>query len=197
MHMPRDWAVLHDKLDTLIRQGKGGEAQLILEKLQDEKIPREWVARFALVARRADRPQFGLRVLNPIVRADRKLPMQATPEEKAEYAQCLIRLGASEEASLLLEGLSVKKLPQVLLYRASAHLTRWEYAEALPLLKFYVKAKGLTPYQRLVGKVSYKTQQISDGLRELPKQKENRSYVRWPGDVEVSRARGLVVLRRF
>lgn len=51
--------------------------------------------------------------------------------------------------------------------------------------------------QRLVGKVSYKAHQIADGLRDVQKQKENRTYVRWIGDEKVIRERGVVVLRNF
>lgn len=152
--MAMDWDALYRTVDEHLRHGRPSRAQAALDKIQDVKVPREEAARFAAVARRADRASFGIRLLNPIVRSDRKAPVEATEEEKAEYAQCLIRIGASEEATILLDSIASSRIPQVLLYRASAHIQRWEYEEAVPLLKAYVRREDLAPYQALVGKVN-------------------------------------------
>lgn len=149
--MKRPLSETLNEIDHLIRDGRGGEARAALKKLKEKKIPRPDAAAFASLAWRADLPALGVRALNAIVRPDRKNPVVASVAEKAEYAQCLIRLGAVEEAAKLLEGLPAESCPQVLLYLASARISQWEYAEAIPLLSRYTRAAGLTKYQRLVG----------------------------------------------
>lgn len=149
--MKRPLPEILDDIDQMIRNSRGGEARAALKKLKEKKLPRPLAARFAALAWRADLPALGVRALNPVVRSDRKNPIVPSILERAEYAQCLIRLGAVEEASRLLDGLSSDACPQVLLYSASARISHWEYAQAIPLLSRYVKAAGLTRYQRIVG----------------------------------------------
>ncbi len=80
--------------------------------------------------------------------------MRPTEFEKAEYAAGLVAIGAVPEAISILDGLDSKLNPQVLLYRAFALITRWDYAATISPLEKFIASPGLSPYQKLVGKVN-------------------------------------------
>lgn len=141
-------------IHELILKAKGSRARALLEALVDKGIPRAHAARAAQLAWRLDAPALGLRLLHPLVRPRPRKPVEATEEERAEYAQCLVRAGAPLEGARILESLGKSRLPSVLLYRAGLLISEWNYAESIPWLSRYAKAPGLEPYQRLVGKVN-------------------------------------------
>ncbi len=87
--MPTPFNTLAKQIDELIRSGKGAVARKLLEETEGKKLPRELSARFAALAWRANLPELGVRILNPLIRTERRRPAIATDEEKAEYAQCL------------------------------------------------------------------------------------------------------------
>ena len=160
--MKPPFAEITARLDRLLREGKGGMARRELETLYEIKVPRQFAASLGSLSWRASLPAFGIRVLNPIVRPKEKAPVVATEEEKAEYAACLIRLGAVEEASQLLSQLNAAALPRVFLYRAFIAVSRWDYAASIPLLIEYLAAKGLTKYQRMVAQVNLAAAYVSE-----------------------------------
>src|SRR5262249_17456964 len=116
-------------------------------------IPRQIRAAFASLAARAGVGEVGIRLLRSVLRPDTKAPVQATDEEKGEYAHCLIKLGATEEALQLLAMIR-GNYPQALFYEAAARISRWDYAPTIPLFKKYIASPGVTSYQKLVGKVN-------------------------------------------
>ena len=141
-----------EAIDRLIQEGRGKEAQTKLSHISPARLlPRERPA-FARLAWRSGLPELGIRALAPVVKVSRATRQLVAPEELAEYAHCLIRIGAEVEGEMILQGLDQKACPRVLLYLASAHISRWDYRDALPLLKRYVQAPGLGEYQRLVAK---------------------------------------------
>lgn len=154
-------------IDRSIREGHSKEAQKEILLLTSRKVPRDLVVPVAALARRCGLPAVGIRLLNPIVRPHPKAPMVATPEETAEYAECLTKIGASDEATRLLADLDPAKFPQVLLFRASALISQWSYAESIPLLQRYVKLPQLDPYSRQVGKVNLAAALVYE--RKFPK----------------------------
>ena len=166
----------YDQLDRLLRKGRSAEVREALVAWADGRVARRDVVRFARLAWRAWMPELGLRLLHPIVRPPAtKPPVRATPEEKAEYAQCLIHFGAVEEGRKLLEDLSESEHPQVLFYKMTALVREWNYRDSIPLLERYIRSKGVTAYQKLVAKVNLAAALAYDGrflqadvlLREL------------------------------
>lgn len=152
--MPTDFATLLPRLDRTIRDGHGAQAVAELEKIGEGKVPRPHAAQVAHLAWRAGIPQLGLRLLNPIVRPREKAPVIASQLEQAEYAACLLKAGAWDEATALLKGLAPGEIPRVWLYRAFAAVARWDYRASIPLLESYLAERKLAKYQRLVGEVN-------------------------------------------
>lgn len=150
---PASGAAAFVALDAQIRAGKLDTAREGLERLCAGKLPRESLRPAAALAWRAGAPQLGVKLLNPIVRSDRRHPVEATAQEKAEYAHCLTRIGAVDEAIGILDTLDAKAAPKVSFFLASAHMKRWDYEAALPLLRRYVEGP-LPAYDRLVGRVN-------------------------------------------
>lgn len=138
------FAATLENIEASLRRGRGSLARQQLTQLARHPLSRPHLSAVAALACRAGLPGLGAKLLNPIVRS----PSSAATEiERAEYAQCLTKLGAIDEALTLLKGLTC---PQALLYEAGAHIARWNYAVAIPLLKAYIM-RDLTPYRRLVG----------------------------------------------
>jgi hypothetical protein len=149
---------LSAKIDEWVRTGNGNRARHLLHRLSESgafhRLPREEAAPIAALARRSGLPMLGLALLTPYVRPSHRRPAEPTPREKAEYAGCLAYVGATGEALEILKTLDAASLPMVYLFRSFAHISRWEYAMAIPYLKLYVRAESLTPYQRLVGRLN-------------------------------------------
>ena len=59
-------------IDNSIRKGKDADARLAIRERMKRKLERGDLVSFSRLARRADLALLGLRLLNPIVRADRK-----------------------------------------------------------------------------------------------------------------------------
>ena len=142
------------EIDALIRQGHGAAVRARLAAVLVRRPPRDAAPRLAQLAWRAGLPEVGLRVLNPLVRPTDRKPTEATPLETAEYAACLIKAGAVDEGAALLSPLDAEALPRVWLYRAFACVARWDYADSIPLLEAYLNCRGLSSYDRLVGRVN-------------------------------------------
>ncbi len=134
-----------------------GESRFVrteLNHLSEKPIPRREIAQLAGLARRAGLTHIGIRLLNPIVRPTPKRPMVATGVEKAEYAECLTRIGASDEALQILRSLTENDAPQTHLFTASAYISQWDYRNAIPLLAKYIRSPHVDSYWRLVGKIN-------------------------------------------
>jgi len=146
---------LLQEIENLIRSGHIWAARTKLAKAVRIKVPTELRCHYAALARRANVPVLGLRVLNPAVRPTgrRKVPL-ATPAEIAEYGASLVRLGATTEAIGLFKKLDADSLPDILLYQAFAYFVQWNYAASIPLLQRYIEHPRLTDYQRAVGKAN-------------------------------------------
>ncbi len=130
--------------------GHGQEVFKELLRLKDKRIPGRYRAKVANLAWRVDFADLGLGLLHRTVR---HVTETASTEEIAEYAQCLILAGADEEALELLSTLNATE-PKVLLYKASALISRWRHVEAIPLLKEYLSSDKLPQYQRTVGELN-------------------------------------------
>lgn len=131
--------------ENFIRAGHIGQAVHILKSLNSAKIPRELKLPFANLCRRADLAGVGLRILERVEKM--------SPAETAEYAVLLHRSGAVEEALGLLRKQDPKVVPEVLLYTAFCHLSRYEYRSAAGALKPYLELQK-DPYKNLVGRMN-------------------------------------------
>jgi hypothetical protein len=102
---------------------------------------------------RAGIPVLGLRLLNPIVRAEPGLHYRPKPVELVEYARCLVSVGAEREALQLLEPLDGHLNPDVVFCRALAYLYLRDYVPAIALLGRYVRDSRVPTPVRLEAKV--------------------------------------------
>ncbi|MCB0363746.1 MAG: hypothetical protein H6624_08275 [Bdellovibrionaceae bacterium] len=149
-----DYKRLVSQLENKNRQGKGLEVRRSLKKLSLKSIPHEHRLPLANLARRNNLPDLTVRILKPLVRPAAGLKSSANPNELAEYAVGLSYLGVTKEAENILSTIRPEDVPQVLLFQSFMHFSRWEYAQAAPLLRTYCQFPKLEDYQRLVGRVN-------------------------------------------
>ncbi len=143
-----------ETVETLIAQGALGEARRSLAKISPEKLARDERLEVARLARRAFYPALSVKLLNRYVRPTAHRPEKALPEEIAEYAVGLIRLGAVGEAVDLLKRLPAKQVKEAPLYFAYALFTQWNYKDSIPLLEIYLANETLDAQERITGKVN-------------------------------------------
>ncbi len=108
---------------------------------------------WARLARRAGINDKPLKLLFNKIRKETSDLMLNSVSEIAEYAACLTRVGACEEALSLLKSLpaeAVRSYPPVALYWAFLYSRDWNYAEALIHLQFYSASNGLDDYDRAI-----------------------------------------------
>lgn len=142
------------RIDALIRSGQGADARSRLARIAPASVPAEELAFFARLTWRCDLALLGVRALGPVVRPTRKGPAQATPPQTAEYAQCLTRLGALDEAEQLLNTVDPQLEPRANLYQGTLRMARWDYEGAIPWLQRYVRTPSVKGYSAVVGKVN-------------------------------------------
>lgn len=191
-------------LEGLVRSGKVDEARAELEKLARRGIKREDALAAAEIARRLNLPLTSLRILSKYVRGSLKGPASATVEETLEYAGALIQIGAQFEAEVLLSKISSVQAPKVLLLRSFLCFARWQYREALPLLKEYLH-KDLNSYDRIVAQLNYaaalvdqkKTSESEKLISELLKLTDSKDLKRVKANVYEIQAENLLVQKRF
>jgi tetratricopeptide (TPR) repeat protein len=141
--------------DVEIRAGRAISVSRWLNELNTARIPREYRLPLAKICRRAGLYSLGMRLLSSLIHS--KMPrisqQPATPEELAEYAVLLIRIGAVSEGMKKLNRLEMSATPEALLYRAFGHFGQWEYQDAIADLQLYLAAP-LTSYAKLVGRMN-------------------------------------------
>jgi hypothetical protein len=141
-------------IDRLIREGEHSLANDLLNQVLQHKIAREFLVDVASFARRLSRATVGVKLLNPIVRPPDTKKMEASIEERVEYAGCLIRLGIFREALLILDTVVPKALPRSLLFRAFAHIGQWDFLKSKSCLELFLQQSDISFYESLVAKVN-------------------------------------------
>lgn len=131
-------------LRRLIFRGFRDEADAAFKKFDPEKLPREMRAEYARLAVQGGHPDLGAASLAPLLK-------RATEEERATYAYCLHKLGASAEAAELLSHIDKGGPPSALLYEAEALLNLWKPEDAIRRFKSYLARPDLTPVEREMG----------------------------------------------
>lgn len=191
------------KIERDLREGRGLDAKAQLESLSAGSLAREEIATFAGLARRANSHSLALRVLHPLVRSADAVD-EALDSEKAEYAASLCYVGATEEALGILHGLDGKDHPQVFLFRAYAHMARWDYDASLPELKACIRHPEIDPYLRIVAKVNLcsalvherRDEKATASLRELMHETSLKRYRVLHANVHEIAAQNFLHLRR-
>ena len=192
-------------IDRLIVQGELAEAQLRIKKRIKASVARSDLARVAYLAWRAGVPEVGLRLLRRVVRGAKGDTDTSTEEERAEYAQCLLRVGATDEGERMLQGIDRGKVPRAHLYQAGLEVSRWEYGASIAPLLSYLKTPGLSQYQQLVAKTNLAAAKVREKkireaevlLRELLYTTSLRKYRLLLGRVLELSAESYVVLGRW
>lgn len=118
-----------------LRAGRIHNAANRLRPLQVTEIPRAQAQAMASVFRRANLESFALRVTTPIVAAG-----NASAGEIIEHAAALIQMGAVSEGLEYLQNMNADENPEVLYHQAQVYAHRYEYNEAIPLLRRYIDA---------------------------------------------------------
>lgn len=141
-----------EEIDLLIKGNQWERAQKLLTSLKRKVSDRRDLVKYASLCRRADIPGLGLSALKSLVLVtSRKSVGAATVEEQTEYAACLCRIGAHDEAKTLLREIGESSHPAVLSLLANLHVKEWNYQLAIPLLRKYVAHEEVTAYDRCVG----------------------------------------------
>ena len=161
--MPNPFSADVREIDSLIQSGNGAAAQSRIKAWFDGDLERNQIATAAGLAWRVGLPQLGIKALNPLVRPSSRKPATATEAEKIEYAGCLVKIGAAEEALALVTGIAAAEHPRVLLVQAFAYIAQWDYHSARTYLAQYVRHGKVRAYDRLVGKVNLAEAMIHDG----------------------------------
>ncbi len=144
--------------DHFVKAGALAQARVVLSKFQERfplpALKRETRLELANLYRRVDRPLKALRILNSLFGNDGAIDLPPTADEICSYAASLISIGVQEEALAMLKPLVKQGHPVALLQRSFFHMQRWEYHRSFYFLKRYVRLKGLSRYQILVGKIN-------------------------------------------
>ena len=125
----------------------------LLALLDRRKLDREIYWELASLARLADMPDRGVKLLFRVVRPPLGRRSDASELEQAIYAQCLNEIGSTGEAFQLLEGLNAKKLPRVLLYRSLCLINRNDWGGTIPLLSSLSTHPAALSYEKVTARV--------------------------------------------
>lgn len=146
---PHSFHSILEDCESDLRNGQGQRIEERLETLKLSELPRKILLPLAHIARRAGLFSHGLKILSPVLKPE----MQPLPEEMAEYAVLLQKIGAMEEALIYLEKVDDDSVPDALLYRAYHHFHEWNGPDAIPHLRRYL-ASPIEPYKRAIGQVN-------------------------------------------
>jgi hypothetical protein len=150
----QSWTTLHAKIERLLNLGRFEPAFEMLKTVNSARVPRSLLVPFARQARRLEHPEFGFRLLAPLVRpADPRAAPKPTPRECVEYAGLLQAIGSLDEALQLLRAQDPEKVPEAVLYQAYCHMNRWNSQEAADCLKTYLQFE-VEPDLRLNAKIN-------------------------------------------
>lgn len=150
----RDWQTYLRARDAELTAGQVSGAVKQLARLNLARIPREFKVELAALCHRAGMNAMGLRLLGPLVRAEKNMAnLSATPAELTEYAGLLRRSGAIREALKLLQAVDARAVPRSLLYQTFCLFNLWRYDEALACLDRYLQF-DLNPYALAVARVN-------------------------------------------
>lgn len=136
----------------MVRGGQGLAVARELRALSPSAVPETALAAIANLAWRVNQPQIGLRLILPWLKKSVELRTEVDPEIRAEYAGCLLEVGALSESKMMLKDVS-RQSPRARFYQALLAFKEWDYGSAVPLLESYLET--LAPsYHRFVVQVN-------------------------------------------
>ncbi len=139
-------------IDLLIRSGQIKKARHELREDLKQKLPRDWRAAYANLARRSGLPMVSLRILGTIFSQDHTL--KPTSLENLAYGAGLAQIGAFREAREKLNATDSEEFPEALFHLALIEIMQWNYVSAESLLKRYLHNHRLSDYQKLIGQLN-------------------------------------------
>jgi hypothetical protein len=142
--MKVDWQAWLGLQDQRIKNAQGDLVKSELRKLNMKSVPRKLAADVANLARRLNQSDLILQLL--------KRPFQ-NDREKALYALALARIGAYRESENLLAEVPDED-GTLMLWKASALISQWNYAAALKIYQKLNQRKMATPLEDIVVKVN-------------------------------------------
>ena len=125
-----------DSWEKMVRTGKASDVAVILSALSKGDIPPPLFEKIANLAWRTGCPQVGIKILFNDIRINQNLREHPNPGMVAEYAGCLIELGAIGEARILLKQVE-KKNHRADFFLAMIALKEWDYETASAKLEAY------------------------------------------------------------
>ncbi len=183
------WIKLIQEFESEIKSGKGYRVLTEVKKMKN--IPMDIQIRLQLsnILRRLGQSSWSLVLLRPILKNifgnyyenkfySKHLIQQTNSRTDLEnrilisYAASLRNIECTAEAMALMDALDEKKYPELLLQKAITHFKKWEYFQAIPLLKKYIQYNENDEYQKLVGLVN-----IASGYAGLGKNKLSNHYI--------------------
>ncbi len=146
--------------DRKIKSAQGQEVKAELLKLNIKKIPREKISGVANLARRLNLSNLILRLLTPLMHAPSHQRINVSDIERALYALALARIGSHKESSEYLEKLENTQ-KDILLLKASAWISQWNYKNAQKIYKFLLVHSKLDLYEDKIVKINLASCMIS------------------------------------
>lgn len=151
--LDQKYFALITECDALIKSGKISQVAAIISDLVIAQVPRSARQGLAKCCRRIGLIGPGLRLLHPLVRAQKILQDPANASEICEYSALLARNGSVHEALELLSSVDIVTAPEALLYRGQCHILNWDYAEAVECFEQFLVSSG-EEYSKLIARVN-------------------------------------------
>ncbi len=153
-------------IDQFIKLAKFGEAQEALDKVNSKNLSRIDLVLYANLARRLGKMDDAILALRPFVRPKARDQIEATEDERLEYAMALIKIGAVNEGLKLLHDIDGNEHPNKYLYSAFARITEWNYQEAALLLESYTQNDKIDSYSDLTARVNLLSCYLFEGQND-------------------------------
>lgn len=150
--MNKSWSSQIETWNLQVRAGEGHSVGRALSHIPRGEIPIEHLAKIANLAWRINRPSLGIRLLYPELRRHNGLKVNAHPDAFAEYAACLIEIGALSEAKRTLSTIP-GNTSRSKFYSALLLFKEWDYEGAAKLLEDYLPSLP-SDYHQLVCRVN-------------------------------------------
>ncbi len=145
-----EWLLLQDQK---IKSAQGKSVKVELLQLNLKSVPREKMAEVADLARRLNLSKLILRLLTQLMHAPTLHNNGVSDFEIALYALALARIGAYKESSEYLEKLNNSE-KKILLVKASAWISQWNYKKAKSIYKTLLNNSELSPYEDKIVKIN-------------------------------------------
>ncbi len=144
---------IFNDIEDLIVRGQIRQAGLLLDAKKPSASTRLETLKLANLHRRVGHADQALRLLAPTVRTE-LASVEATDQEKAEYAISLMRVGSVMEATHLLATINVENSPEALMYKAITHFSEWNYRDGIAHLEKMLRVSNIPQFTRHLGQLN-------------------------------------------